>query len=64
MYSCEKVLAVVPVLYNISMQHFKTFIYLFLAVLGLHCFTDFSPSFVTRGYFLVAVRGLCIAVAS
>jgi len=40
------------------------FTYLFLAVLGLHCCTNFSLVAVSRGYSLVAVHGLLIVVAS
>ena len=40
------------------------FIYLFMAVLGLHCCTRAFSSCVERGLLLVAVRGLLIAVAS
>ena len=46
-------------------QFFKDdFIYLFLSVLDLHCCLSFSLAVVSGGYFLVAVRGLLIAVAS
>ena len=38
------------------------FISLFLAVLGLHCCADFSLVGVSRGYSLVEVFGLVIAV--
>ena len=38
----------------------KLFNYSFLAVLGLHCHTGFSPVTVSRGYSLVAVCGLLI----
>ncbi|WP_211488227.1 hypothetical protein, partial [Escherichia coli] len=41
-----------------------SFIYLFLAVLGLHCFSDFSPVAESRGYSPAAVYTLLIAVAS
>ena len=40
------------------------FICLLLAVLGLHCCTGFSLVAASRGYSLVAVRGLLIAAAS
>ena len=42
------------------------FIYLFIAVLGLHCCIDFSLVVVvaSRGYSLVALCGLLIVVAS
>ena len=40
------------------------FIYLFLAVLGLHCCSGFSLVVTSRGYSLVAVHGLLIVVAS
>ena len=34
------------------------FIYLFLALLGFHCCTDFSLVSTSRGYSLVAEQGL------
>ena len=37
------------------------FTYLFLAVLGLHCYTSFSLVVARRGYSLVAEHGLLIA---
>ena len=40
------------------------FIYLFLAVLGLHCRVGFSVVVMSRGYSLVEVHRLLIAVAS
>ena len=40
------------------------FIYLLLAVLGLCCCAGFSPVAASRGYSLVAVHGLLVAVAS
>ena len=40
------------------------FIYLLLAVLGLCCRAGFSPVAASRGYSLVAVHGLLVAVAS
>ena len=40
------------------------FIYLFLAVLGLHCSAQVSSSCGERGLIFVAVRGLLIEVAS
>ena len=39
-------------------------LYLFLAVLGLHCCADFSLVAVSRRYSLVAMRGFLLAVAS
>ena len=44
----------------------SNFIYLFVAALGLHCYTGFSLAVVSRGYslFIVAVHRLLIAVAS
>ena len=36
----------------------------FLAVLGLHCYAGFPLVAVSGGYFLVAVLGLLIMVAS
>ena len=38
--------------------------FFFLAVLGLQCRTGFSLVVASRGYSLVAVRGLLIAIAS
>ena len=43
---------------------FFNFIYLFLAVLGLHCCARALSSCGERGLLFVAVRGLLIAVAS
>ena len=43
---------------------FKRKIYLFLAVLGLHCYKHFSLVVASRGYSPVALLGLLIAVAS
>ena len=43
---------------------FLNFIYLFLAVLGLHCCARALSSCGERGLLFVAVRGLLIAVAS
>ena len=40
------------------------FIYLFLAALGLHCFTLTLSSCGERGLLLIAVHGLLIEVAS
>ena len=40
------------------------FIYLFLAMLGLHCCARAFSSCGERGLLFVAVRGLLIAVAS
>ena len=40
------------------------FKFLFLAVLGLHCYTQSISSCSERGLLFVAVRGLLIAVAS
>ena len=40
------------------------FIYLFLAILGLHCFVVFSLVAASSGYSLAVVHGLLIAVAS
>ena len=42
----------------------KSYFYLFLAALGLHCCTDFSVVVVSKGYSLVAVHGSLIVVAS
>ena len=43
---------------------FNNCIHLFLDVLDLHCCKRFSLVAVSRGYSLVAVHGLLIAVAS
>ena len=43
---------------------FKIFFYLFLTVLGLHCFPGFSLVAVKGGYSPVVVFRLLIAVAS
>ena len=43
---------------------FKNFIYLFLAVLGLLCCMSFSLVVASRGYSLVEMCWLLIAVAS
>ena len=40
------------------------FMYLFLAVLGLHCYEGFSLTVASRGYSLVRVCGLLTEVAS
>lgn len=45
------------------LKNFLT-IYLFLAVLDLHCCVGFSLAVVSGLYSLVAARGLLIAVAS
>ena len=42
---------------------FNNFVYLFLAVLGLHCCSGFSLVAESGGYFLVVMSGLLIAVA-
>ena len=42
---------------------FYTFIYLYLAVLGLHCCTRAFSSCGEQGLLFVVVRGLLIAVA-
>ena len=50
-----------------SQLHFfliNLFIYLFLAVLGLHCCAQAFPSCGERGLLFVAVRGLLIVMAS
>ena len=51
---------VVPLLF------FHNFVdlYLFLAVLGLHCCSGFPVVAASRGYSLAAVHGLLIAVVS
>ena len=43
---------------------FNNFIYLFLAVLDVRCYTGFSVVVESRGYSLVAALGLLIVVAS
>ena len=47
-------------------KFFNDFIYLFLAVLGLHCYSGFSlvVESGSRSYCPVAVQGLLTAVAS
>ena len=40
------------------------FIYLFWAMLGLHCYTGFSPVAASESYSLVVVLGLLNTVAS
>ena len=48
----------------LSKLFFKnSFIYLFLAVLVLHCCTGFSVAVASGGYSLIAVHGLPIVVA-
>ena len=37
---------------------------LFLGVLGVHCWVDFSLVVASEGHSLVAVNGLLVAVAS
>ena len=44
--------------------HYYLFIYLFFWLLGLHWCVGFSLVAESRGYFLVAMRGLLIVVAS
>ena len=46
-----------------SFFFFYNFIYLFLAVLGLHCCSGFSLVLASGGYSLVAVHGFLIVVA-
>lgn len=50
----------------ISVVFLNTFIYLFLGVLSLHCYADFSLVVTSGGYFPVTggVPRLLIAVAS
>ena len=43
---------------------FYNFVYLFMALLGLHCCLGFSLVVESRGYSLVVVHGLLIAVTS
>ena len=43
---------------------FTLFMYLFLALSGSHCCTGLSLVVASRGYSLVAVRGLLLGVAS
>ena len=45
------------------MQTFKIFIYLFLAVVGLHCHAGFSIVVASNGYSLVAEHCFLIGVA-
>ena len=46
-----------------AISFFSSFIYLFLAVLGLRCCMGFSLVAASRGYSLVTVRGLLIVAA-
>ena len=46
------------------MHFLKIQFYLFMAVLGLFCYLDFSLVVASRAYFLVAIRGLLTAVTS
>lgn len=46
------------------MQTFKKFIYLFLAVVGLHCDASFSLAVANVGSSLAAAHGLLVEVAS
>ena len=48
----------------VALQSFKIFIYLFLAVPSLCFCAGFSLVVASRGYSLVAMRRLLIAVAS
>ena len=51
--------------YNVEIMKFRTFfLFYFLAMPGLHCHTGFSLVVVSKGYSLVAVCGLLIAVVS
>ena len=43
---------------------FLSFIYLFLAMLGLHCFACAFSSYVDQGLLSLGVHGLLIVVAS
>ena len=71
---CTSHLILVALLYEVSLDslflssHFLfyiiVFIYLFLAVLGLHCCLGFSSLVASRGYSLLAVLGLLILLAS
>ena len=49
---------------NSPFKKILLFVYLFLAVLGLHCWASFSLAVAIKGYSLVAVHGLLVAVAS
>ena len=53
-------------MYIYTLMLFKKiiFIYLFVAVLGLHCCVGFSLVAASGGYFLVVARGLLTGVAS
>ena len=42
----------------------EIFIYLLLAVLGLHCYVHFSLVLVSRGFFLPELHGLLIVLTS
>ena len=48
----------------VALQSFLIFFNLFLAMLSLHCCVGFSLVVANRGYSLVAVHRLLIAVAS
>lgn len=51
--------------YNVEIMKFRTFfLFYFLAMPGLCCHTGFSLVVVSKGYSLVAVCGLLIAVVS
>ena len=51
--------------YNVEIIKFRTFfLFYFLATPGLRCHTGFSLVVVSKGYSLVAVCGLLIAVVS
>ena len=52
-----------------STHHYFSFLiilftYLFLTVLGLHCWAGFSPAAARRGHSLVVVYGLLIVAAA
>ena len=70
-YFIFKLYKIVLVLPNIKMNPPQVYIhiflkkfYLFLAVLGSHCWADFSLVVASKGYSPVAVHGLLVSVAS
>ena len=49
---------------NYGLVLFTNLMYLFVAVLGLHCCRGFSLVVLSRGYSLVVVNGLLVEAAS
>ena len=54
----------IPSSFSQRFDFLNNFTYLFLVVLGVHCYTGFSLSAVNRAEALVAVHGFLISVAS